>query len=366
MHLVGVPPEDMLAVDEEAYEEEGTSSSVDVPCDVMDPMFYVQNAIYDSGNGQIICSSCMDEFPSYRKVYAHLFDMHGFSKQQIEVIKAQRRISLSQRNRNNQRKQTIYSCEYCDIQFVSKSGLMNHKKRLHNVELPPTTSIDNIVCPSYGCGMSFFTYMDLAIHVDSCHRDLTTISDCFRIHRDRFPDKASYAKWRKTMEIQTDSQFYTRTTDNHLRYGKKSTLLKCLYSNTRGHSKGRRCEQCPAFIRMCERYTGELEVVACFGHLGHEHSTETRRAAELRERKWREFESMQDFELQQNNGEETVVEAYVISTEEEYEEEDVQFKDDAAATTNKPEMDRLIPFDRKRRMPEEPQIPVRIMRYEEI
>lgn len=93
------------------------------------------------------------------------------------------------------------------------------------------------------------------------------------------------------MEKSTNSEFFLRTSQK-VSFAIRTMLYKCLFSNSRGQSKGRRCEQCPAFIKCCMRNHGQYEVVACFGHLGHEHPTETEIARQMRIEKYREIDAV--------------------------------------------------------------------------
>ncbi|CAI5448803.1 unnamed protein product [Caenorhabditis angaria] len=286
--------EEIVEVVEVVEEEQIPSSSAvstaqNVKCDVMDPFFYTQVNLEAVNKDHSICHHCGEDLTN-RRFYNHLFDYHGYSKQQLEIMKAQKRLETC-RKRKAVDKLDLLECE-CGQQFVTSNGLRSHKMKIHDIA--PTEdekhfTSDNIVCPSYGCELNFSTYMDLAIHVDSFHRNLVTVSDAFRIRRMMFDNKMSFLKWKRMMEKQTNSEFFLRTTQK-VSFANKTMLFKCLYSNSRGQPKGRRCEQCPSFIRCCERNSGKFEIVACFGHLGHEHETETAEARDLREMKWREIE----------------------------------------------------------------------------
>ncbi|CAB3406733.1 unnamed protein product [Caenorhabditis bovis] len=278
-------PENVLIGEDD--DEQLPSSSQDVQCDVMDPFFYTSVNIDEVNRDHTLCHHCGEDLTN-RRFYNHLFDHHGYTKQQLDLMKTQKRIENAKKKK---KELSLFICD-CGTQFVSKNGLVKHKLRCHEIDADEkmiTASVDNIVCPSYACEKNFTTYLDLAIHVDSAHRNLVTISDAFRIRRVFFQDKTSFSKWKRDMEKITRSDFFLRTTQK-VTYAQKTALFKCQYSNSRGQPKGRRCEQCPAFIRTCERHSGRIEVVACFGHLGHEHETETAEAKELREIKWQEIE----------------------------------------------------------------------------
>uniref|UniRef100_A0A8R1IKS1 Uncharacterized protein n=1 Tax=Caenorhabditis japonica TaxID=281687 RepID=A0A8R1IKS1_CAEJA len=105
------------------------------------------------------------------------------------------------------------------------------------------------------------------------------------------------ARWKKSMEKETSSEFFLRTSQK-VSFAVRTILYKCVFSNSRGHPKGKRCEQCPAFIKCCERNHGQFEVVACFGHLGHEHPTETSIAREIRLEKYRQIDTMEAHNIQ--------------------------------------------------------------------
>uniref|UniRef100_A0A1I7XII4 C2H2-type domain-containing protein n=1 Tax=Heterorhabditis bacteriophora TaxID=37862 RepID=A0A1I7XII4_HETBA len=220
------------------------------------------------------CQECGQPQPDNKRLYHHLFMLHGYSKQRIDDLKRERRFRLV-KHKAILKSRNVIHCEVCAKPYLSKAGLVHHKQREHgivNVSVLPT---DNIVCPVPECGARFVTYIDLASHADQDHRDEVNCSEVFRIHRARFPNQSKFEDWRMEQERQTCTQFFTRSTETKIRYGKKAWLLKCTHTQKRKKS-GRKADQCPAFMRICERFSGEIEVVACFGHLGHPHHTESR------------------------------------------------------------------------------------------
>uniref|UniRef100_A0A1I7U614 C2H2-type domain-containing protein n=1 Tax=Caenorhabditis tropicalis TaxID=1561998 RepID=A0A1I7U614_9PELO len=242
-----------------------------------------------------ICYYCKENL-SNKRFYVHLFDHHGFTKQQCEIMKQQKRLETSKRNT----RKSLHSCLECGLEFITKSGLNSHLTKkdipcgqaLSDEQNGDDSAVCNIVCPTYGCNSHFSTYLDLAVHVDTNHRDLVNPNNSFMIRRKHFPDKNSFMKWKKQMEDETNSEFFLRTSQK-VSFAIRTTLYKCLCSNSRGQKK-RKCEQCPAFIKACQRNHGQFEVVACFGHLGHEHSTETPKAINYRLSASRDLNSYQN------------------------------------------------------------------------
>ncbi|CAA92290.2 C2H2-type domain-containing protein [Caenorhabditis elegans] len=299
-----VAEEQIIYCQEEYNDGPGTMVQVqeqtDVPCYVMEGTYFTPENIYAANQDHSVCHFCKEDLTN-KRFYNHLFDHHGFTKQQCEMMKQQKRLG-----RPNPKRKSLHSCENCGMEFITKTGLTSHLKkdnspcaRVDEMAVGGS-SVSNIVCPSYGCDKNVPTYLDLAIHVDTEHRDLSRATDSFRIRRVTFQDKAGFMKWKKQMEKSTNSEFFLRTSQK-VSFAIRTMLYKCLFSNSRGQSKGRRCEQCPAFIKCCMRNHGQYEVVACFGHLGHEHPTETEIARQMRIEKYREIDALQVRESRMHN-----------------------------------------------------------------
>ncbi|EFO86477.1 hypothetical protein CRE_04435 [Caenorhabditis remanei] len=276
----------------EEEEEEEKVEPADVPCYVMEGSYFTQESIDAANQDHSVCYFCKEDLKN-KRFYVHLFDHHGFTKQQCEVMKQHKRLENHKGNSGvcelhslHKKIKSLHSCVNCGMEFITKTGLNNHLKKdntpcgriLANEENGP--GANNIVCPVYGCTSRWTTYLELAVHVDCAHRDLVCPSEIFMIRRKTFPDKATFLKWKKEMEKETTSEFFLRTSQK-VNFAVRTLLYKCLCSNSRGQTK-RACEQCPAFIKCCQRNHGQFEVVACFGHLGHEHPTETPKAIEFR------------------------------------------------------------------------------------
>ncbi|CAO4378500.1 unnamed protein product [Caenorhabditis nigoni] len=274
----------------EYAEDPGTivqdEEEAEVPCYVMGGSYYTQESIDAANQDHSMCYFCKEDLRN-KRFYNHLFDHHGFTKQQCEVMKQQKRLE-SHKGKPSPKMRSLHACTTCEMEFVTKTGLKSHLNKdgstcgrlLAQSNDSTPTSASNIVCPTYGCAAQFGTYLELAVHVDSFHRDMVTDGKVFMIRRKTFPDKTSFLKWKKDMEIKTSSEFFLRTSQKVI-FAVRTTLYKCLCSNSRGQTKTK-SEQCPAFIKCCLRNHGQLEVVACFGHIGHEHPTETQKAVEFR------------------------------------------------------------------------------------
>ncbi|CAI2350621.1 unnamed protein product [Caenorhabditis sp. 36 PRJEB53466] len=352
--------EEVVYVDDDYDVDHGEMVEIeqpaDVPCYVMDNSVYSQVHLDAVNRDHTTCHYCGEDLTN-KRFYNHLFDHHGFTKQQCEMLKQQKKIEAFKNRTSRSRKVTkVHGCAACGLQFITKSGLLSHMSKSPGCSMQDEAdeegrgSVNNIVCPSYGCEKNVPTYLDLAIHVDTDHRDLSTVADCFRIRRVTFPDKASFTRWKRNMEKETCSEFFLRTSQK-VNFAVRTFLYKCLFSNSRGQPKGKRCEQCPAFIKCCERNHGQFEVVACFGHLGHEHPTETQLAREIRLEKARQierFEAQTHMEQQlMTTGKSYVVDEYgrtgeVILLEAAEEVEEVEAFEEEQVTQNGQKMIRQL------------------------
>lgn len=226
-----------------------------------------------------VCEECGRAFTNAKRLYRHLFDVHNMSKQALREFQTQRRLKKIAQEAVT-RERPVYSCEYCQKPYLSKLGLSNHMVKEHGHTKSSPASIDFIVCPVSTCGMRFQTYFDLSTHADVAHRDMVIDSDVFQIHRRRFADYDKFHEWKQEQEQQTESRFFTRSTETKIRYGRKVWLMKCLHTQKTSKTVAYYHDHCPAFIRVCERFSGEYEVVSCFGHLGHPHFTQNNNAIE--------------------------------------------------------------------------------------
>ncbi|VDL70096.1 unnamed protein product [Nippostrongylus brasiliensis] len=117
----------------------------------------------------------------------------------------------------------------------------------------PSRRVQHVVCP--GCDQRFFCNQELAEH-------------CLAVHHD---------DWKASEERRTCSGFTKRRTKMY----STATVVHyvCQYSGGAGiyaeqeRRRGRRSKKvhthCPCFAKVTERRDGTIEVVACFGHLGH-------------------------------------------------------------------------------------------------
>ncbi|CAL2039729.1 unnamed protein product [Caenorhabditis brenneri] len=280
-----VADEQIIYCETEYEEESGSIFHVeersDVRCNIMEDYFSAE-AMEAANQDHSICYYCKEDLRN-KRFYNHLFDQHGFTKQQCEMMKQQKRLETS---KTKAKRKALHGCMECGMEFITRSGLNSHLSKKGTTcyqEVEPeegTSKINLIVCPAYACPAEFPTYLELAIHVDAFHRDYVTKYDAFMIRRANFTDKASFQAWKKEREEETNSEFFLRSSQK-VSFAVRTVLYKCLCSNSRGLNK-KKCEQCPAFIKVCQRRGGKFDVVACFGHLGHDHPTETTKAKENR------------------------------------------------------------------------------------
>ncbi|CAI4228451.1 unnamed protein product [Auanema sp. JU1783] len=230
------------------------------------------------------CDICGVIFPDSRRLYRHLFNDHGLSKEKIEEVKQARRFKqVAKKIHTSGRNRPVFECEVCQRPYLSKLGLRNHKEKEHNEIRIVVGSPDNVVCPVQSCKIRLPTYFDLATHADEFHRNLVNEMEAFRIHRVFFNTFSEFKLWKELKEESTVTRFYTRSTETKIRYAKKVWLMKCVHTHRKKNLFT--SDHCPAFIRVCERYNGSIEAVACFGHLGHAHITGTDSDSSLNSRK---------------------------------------------------------------------------------
>ncbi|EGT57426.1 hypothetical protein CAEBREN_10449 [Caenorhabditis brenneri] len=169
---------------------------------------------------------------------------------------------------------------YCETEYEEETSSIFHVEERNDVRCNIMEDYFSAEAMEAANQDQFPTYLELAIHVDAFHRDYVTKYDAFMIRRANFTDKASFQAWKKEREDETNSEFFLRSSQK-VSFAVRTVLYKCLCSNSRGLNK-KKCEQCPAFIKVCQRRGGKFDVVACFGHLGHDHPTETTKAKENR------------------------------------------------------------------------------------
>ncbi|KAK6055906.1 zinc finger, C2H2 type, partial [Cooperia oncophora] len=100
------------------------------------------------------CPECGSNFVG-RLLYCHLFDKHGYVKEEIERIKKERRdLKVSLRTR------AVLKCDKCDATYSSKQALATHKSDKHPSKRP-------LKCPL--CKEPTQKYEDLVEHARLAH-----------------------------------------------------------------------------------------------------------------------------------------------------------------------------------------------------
>ncbi|WKX98053.1 hypothetical protein Q1695_013611 [Nippostrongylus brasiliensis] len=212
------------------------------------------------------CPECNEPKPSLRSLLDHLFNHHNYNKTHLELVKELRkRKSTIVKAVGDSR--AVYYCEKCEKPFLSRTGLLLHNGKLHGQQRRSDALIS---CPMHNCGVKLGTYLELATHADVEHRLEMMNKDSFRVYKLQFNSQVELEKWRSDKERETDSRFVMRSSETKFTYGRRVTMFNCAsgYSRKKNFQK----RHCPAFLRICERHCGVLDVIACFGHLGHSHS----------------------------------------------------------------------------------------------
>ncbi|KAJ1369597.1 hypothetical protein KIN20_031086 [Parelaphostrongylus tenuis] len=213
------------------------------------------------------CQECGEVKNTAKQLYNHLFERHNYDKTRIEDIKVQRK-TRSIHTKALRKSKVLFICEKCGKPFLSRTGLLNHSDKIHGIVLAADVRIS---CPQVNCTARFFTYMEFAVHADVEHRFEAVDTNTFRIYKKQFSNVKDMQKWRIEKECETDTQFVMRSSETKFTYGKRVAMWIC--ANGYSRKKSVACQPCPAFMRICERHCGTIDVVACFGHLGHPHSS---------------------------------------------------------------------------------------------
>ncbi|KAK6746731.1 hypothetical protein RB195_000165 [Necator americanus] len=213
------------------------------------------------------CHECGEMKSSAKMLFYHLFEHHDYDKTRIASIKQLRKTRSTHTKALRKAKQ-LHVCDICGTPFLSRSGLSKHNERMHDMT---SVAAARIPCPISSCTGRFYTYMELATHADFEHRDEAFDRNSFRVYKQQFADIFALQEWRAEKEYETGSKFVMRSSEKKFTYGKRVVMWNC----AKGYSRRKEIayKPCPAFIRICERHCGTFEVVACFGHLGHPHTS---------------------------------------------------------------------------------------------
>ncbi|WKX93550.1 hypothetical protein Q1695_011095 [Nippostrongylus brasiliensis] len=218
---------------------------------------------------QALCHVCQKGPYLLCNLYKHLRKVHRFTDEDIHVLQ-------------NGIKRTKYEgkpelmCEDCGKIFYSPDCLRIHKTSVHasttTEGASPSKKVQHVVCP--GCDERFYCNQELAEHCQAAHKEE---GQDFSITRRQFTDWESFRNWKQAEERRTSSGFVKRRTKTSS-LGTVSHYI-CQYSRGAGvdvseekkrYRKSKKVHtHCPCFAKITERKDGTVEVVACFGHLGH-------------------------------------------------------------------------------------------------
>uniref|UniRef100_A0A8R1II71 C2H2-type domain-containing protein n=1 Tax=Caenorhabditis japonica TaxID=281687 RepID=A0A8R1II71_CAEJA len=142
-------------------EDDYDETQPDVPCYVMNNSFYSPVNMNAINSDHSKCHICGEDLTN-RRFYNHLFDQHGFTKQQCEMLKQQKKLEASKNRQGSNSRKIIklHACGSCGLEYITKSGLTSHLAKSPSCSMQEeivessrggTGASYNIVCPSYGC-----------------------------------------------------------------------------------------------------------------------------------------------------------------------------------------------------------------------
>ncbi|CAJ0592561.1 unnamed protein product [Cylicocyclus nassatus] len=199
-------------------------------------------------------------------LYKHLRNVHKCSQERINRV----RNDLKKAMFGNE-----FTCE-CGAIYHSKDGLRKHKSAAHPTE--STHASHGVTCPI--CDRRSASHLDLIEHCRHSHpsADLT-------VQRKTFASWSSFEVWKEEEERRTCSKLvkrgFTKTSKGivHM-YGCHNangaggridaTERKQRYRKTRRVHKN-----CTCYAKVTQQEGGMVNVIACFGHVGHELNSAT-------------------------------------------------------------------------------------------
>ncbi|CAJ0608555.1 unnamed protein product [Cylicocyclus nassatus] len=214
-------------------------------------------------------------------LYSHLRFVHNCPEDEVQEVRAAIKRA---KFRVNDR----YKCQVCGKTYFSDGGLRKHRRKVHGEQEESETGtaeksqarIAAVSCPL--CRETFSSSLGLALHCEDKHSDSHLD---FTVIDVQFDNWKSFEIWKERKERETMSKLVRRTTRKS---GKGTThMYACQYS-ARNHGKKplaenerkrkRKCKlspnHCPCFAKVTVKLDQTVDVVACFGHLGHESATE--------------------------------------------------------------------------------------------
>ncbi|EYB81061.1 hypothetical protein Y032_0393g596 [Ancylostoma ceylanicum] len=219
------------------------------------------------------CCIC-DRGPyTLKGLYVHLRTVHKCTEDYVETVQ------LAIKKAKNQG-QKEHECAVCKKVFFSDSGLRKHKRVAHkNPNSSPAVKKPTLWIRCPGCDEAFNSHLEMAEHCGKEHNDGSTD---FSIVQKSFSSWADFEVWRDQKQLETSSKLVKRSIRDCRNW--TSSMYTCKKSSTatvvqkeRKRSYKKRTsdngKNCPCFARVRLYKDGRVEVVACFGHYGHEPRT---------------------------------------------------------------------------------------------
>ncbi|KAK5972193.1 hypothetical protein GCK32_007932 [Trichostrongylus colubriformis] len=196
----------------------------------------------------VLCPAC--ETKKGKKLYSHLFNMHGYTKAMIEQLK---------------RSSAKVQCEICGSWHRSKGALRTHKGSFHRENL----EIHKIQCPI--CEEEVQSHRLLARHAEVAH---ASYPGQYQVESLTFENREQYEYWRR----QTEDINVLRWAANSVvkRGERKTTYYRCSralptpqYAVTSRPRSKKSTKYCTAFMQVTE-HNETFDVLCCSDHAGHE------------------------------------------------------------------------------------------------
>ncbi|KAL6743988.1 hypothetical protein Aduo_016968 [Ancylostoma duodenale] len=216
------------------------------------------------------CCIC-DRGPyTLKGLYVHLRSVHKCSEDYVETVQ----IAIKKAKNQGQKE---LECPVCKKVFFSDSGLRKHKRVAHkNPNATPGVKKPTLWIKCPGCSEAFNSHLEMAEHCGREHNDGSTD---FSIVRISFSSWADFEVWRDQKQVETCSRLVKRSIRDCLNWTssmytcKKSSSSKDVPKERKRSYKKRTSDNgknCPCFARVRLYKDERVDVVACFGHYGHE------------------------------------------------------------------------------------------------
>ncbi|CAJ0602654.1 unnamed protein product [Cylicocyclus nassatus] len=191
------------------------------------------------------------------ELYKHLARVHGYTKEQIDIIKTEKR-----REKLAATGKPIFVCELCGAQYTNEVIFQRHQRAKH----PDDYTLKAIRCPI--CDEEAINHRELTNHARLCH---SNNEDDFIVERLSFTNKQDFEVWRiASEEAHVISRFTSKvkhTEDAKIIYMRCHQALRT--PNDVPKKTKKTVAYCTAYMNITEKEDG-ISVEHCFTHCGHE------------------------------------------------------------------------------------------------